>query len=51
LSREFELNTCEATLEVDQKGLEELRTDVLGYKLTANFMENNLNFKTEELAD
>jgi hypothetical protein len=36
---------------VDQNSLEEVCAEVLGRELIANFRENNLNLKSEELVN
>jgi hypothetical protein len=50
-SRETILNTCEVTLEEDQKRLADMRTEVLACELAANLKVNHLAFRERELAD
>jgi hypothetical protein len=50
-SHEADLNTCEATLEADQKSLADLRIEILACELTTDLKANHLAFRERELAD
>jgi hypothetical protein len=50
-SRETDLDTHEAALEVNQKSLADLRMEVLAHELAANLKANHLDFWERELAD